>query len=206
MAVRSVFRRILTSNWLPLLVVGFLYLTGLHTPVIALLQRGILATGLFQPATDLPTTYTPGGPVSTTTLDFRMVDPAGQVVNASELTGKVVFLNLWASWCAPCLAEMPNIHALWQDYAEDDRIAFVLLNTEDELTKGLAYVGRHGYGFPVYRLLGGLPEELRTGTLPTTYVISPAGQVVLEHRGMGQYDTRKVRDLLDRLLNDRVSR
>lgn len=201
MAARSAFWRILTSNWSLLVVVGVLYLTGYHTPVIAFLQRGILATGLLQPDTELPDLYDADGPVATTNLDFRMVDPAGRVVEASELAGKVVFLNLWASWCAPCLAEMPNIDALYEDYAVDDRVAFLMLNTEDDLDKGLAYVQRHGYRFPVYRLLGGLPEALRSGTLPTTFVISPAGKVVVKHSGMGQYDTRAFRELLNRLVD-----
>ena len=85
------------------------------------------------------------------------------------------------------------------DYADDDRIAFVMLNIEDDFTKGIDLVKRRGYDFPIYQLLGGLPEGLASGTLPTTYVIAPSGAVVLEHRGMARYDTNKVRVLLDQL-------
>ncbi|WP_116125858.1 TlpA family protein disulfide reductase [Lewinella sp. IMCC34183] len=191
-------RWVLDSWWFPIVLVGGLYLTGLHTPVMAFLQRGILATGLFQPDTDGPD---PGAEerVPTVKLDFHMVDADGRSVDAGDLTGKVVFLNLWASWCPPCLAEMPNINALYADYAGDERVAFVLLNVEADFTKGVDYVRRHGYDFPVYHLRGNLPEELRSGTLPTTYVISPDGEVVVAHEGMARYDTRKFRALLNGL-------
>ncbi len=187
-------RDFLASWVLPALIFGGLYVGGLHTPVIAFLQRGILSTGLFQPDTD---DIEGGAP--TVAMDFRMVDGQGRPVDAADLAGKVIFLNLWASWCPPCLAEMPNVDALYADYAGDERVAFVLLNVEDDFTKGKDYVSRHGYGFPIYQLRGNLPEALRSGTLPTTYVISPTGEVVVTHKGMARYDTRKFRALLDRL-------
>ncbi len=190
----------LTSYLLPVLLFGGLYLTGLHTPVLAFLQRGILATGVLQPDVALPQEGGAAGAAQAGNLDFRMVDAAGTAIDARSLAGKVIFLNFWASWCPPCLAELPNIDALYARFADDDRVAFILLNVEEDFSQGLAYVGRHGYGFPVYHLRGGLPERLRSGTLPTTYVISPAGKMVVAHKGMAQYDTDKFRALLDGLV------
>ncbi|PPK88348.1 thiol-disulfide isomerase/thioredoxin [Neolewinella xylanilytica] len=193
-------KRFLNTWFFPGLVFGGLYLTGLHTPVIAFVQRGILATGLLRPETDvtLPTATTVTPP-TTDHLKFRMTDSAGRTVDAHALAGKVIFLNLWASWCPPCLAELPNIAALHADYATDPDIAFVLLNVEEDVTKGTDYVERHGFDFPVYHLRGTLPESLSSGTLPTTYVIAPSGEVVVARKGMAQYDTRAFRELLERL-------
>ena len=182
--------RVISSNWFLLAVAAALYLTGLHTPVIAFVQRGILATGLLQP------TVAERGPV--TDLDFRMVDHAGRTIDARDLAGKVVFLNLWASWCPPCLAELPSIEALWAAYAGDDRVVFVLLNVEADAAKGWDLVARNGYRAPVYRLAGRLPAELASGTLPTTYLVAPDGQLLVQRKGMAKYHTRAFRKLLER--------
>ena len=192
-------KKCLNSWWFPTLIFGALYLTGLHTPIIVLLQRGVLATGLLLPDTGGAETKDQRDSVTVDFAGLRISDSAGRPVNPDELRGKVVFLNLWASWCPPCLAEMPNIEALHGDYAENDRVAFVLLNVEADPAKGRTLMKRKGYRFPVYYLQAALPERLASGTLPTTFVIAPSGEVVVHHEGMARYDTDSFRTLLDRL-------
>jgi thiol-disulfide isomerase/thioredoxin len=196
------YRDLLLNYVLPLAFVGVLYVTGLHTPFIGYLQQGILATGVFRPDTELALEAADRRSATPTTenLDFHMIDREGRPVDAKELAGKVVFLNLWASWCAPCLAEMPNIDALYADYAQDDRIAFVLLNVERDFSKGLELVEGRGYAFPVYGRRDALPASLSSGTLPTTYLIAPSGAVVLTHEGMANYDTEAFRGVLAGLM------
>ena len=196
---------ILNSWWFPTLIFLALYLTGLHTPVIVLFQRGLLATGLLLPDTVSIKSADQVDSATVDLTDLYLSDAQGRPVNTDDLVGKVVFLNLWASWCPPCLAEMPNIEALYADYAANDRVAFVLLNVEADSAKGRALMKRKGYRFPVYYLQAALPERLASGTLPTTYVIAPSGEVVLRHLGMARYDTNEFRSLLDSLAHDRQS-
>src|SRR4051812_49264251 len=59
--------------------------------------------------------------------NFTVKDLNGKVVNMSDLKGKVIFLNLWATWCGPCVAEMPSIQSLYEK-ADKDKIAFVILD------------------------------------------------------------------------------
>lgn len=183
-----------------------LYLTGLHTQAIAYLQQGILATGLIRPDTGgvgtLAEDTAPAPAAQMDNLNFRMVDRAGQPVDGRDLAGKVVFLNLWASWCPPCLAEMPGIDRLYRDFADDERVAFVLLNVEADPTKGWELVRQREFTFPVYHLRGTLPPALASTTLPTTFVLRPDGQVVVDHRGMADYDSGEFRELLRRLAGD----
>lgn len=204
--IMSRYKHFLLNYALPLGFVAVLYLTGLHTPFLGYLQQGVLATGLLQPNTELAETENVPSDIIPTTenLDFKMIDPQGGIVNAKDLTGKVVFLNLWASWCPPCLAEMPNIDALHADYADDDRITFVLLNVETDFTRGKELVAGRGYDFPIYQLSSSLPASLGSSSLPTTFVIAPGGEVIVTHKGMADYDTKKFRALLDELI-DRVS-
>ena len=192
-------KQALNSWWFPTLIFGGLYLTGLHTPVIVFFQRGVLATGLFQPDTESVGAADRADAVTVNLAALRMTDSEGQPVDPNRLLGRVVFLNLWTSWCPPCLAEMPNIDALYADYSEDDRIAFVLLNVEADPTKGRALVQQKEYRFPVYYLQAALPAQLGTGTLPTTLVISRTGEVAVRQEGMARYDTDGFRALLNRL-------
>ncbi len=191
-----------TSYVLPALFVAGLYFTGLHVPVISLVQRGVLATGLLRP--DLPPAGGQARPVNPSTavsesLHFLMQRPNGEPVDARELAGKVVFINLWASWCPPCRAELPDIAALYADFRRDDRFAFVLLNVEADFGPGRQLITDAGYDFPVYHLQGGLPPALAATALPSTFVLDRSGRVVVAHAGMASYDTEEFRDFLRQL-------
>jgi thiol-disulfide isomerase/thioredoxin len=186
---------------------GVLYFTGLHTMAIGQVQRLLLASGVFK--ADIPG---PGSPGSTDPLTpaatfgnvmagsgLRMVNLAGQPVSLESLKGKVVFLNIWATWCAPCIAEMPNIHNLYKKVSAD-KIAFVLLSVDQGgLDKVKKFIDKKGFTFPVYLATGELPQEFDPGALPTTFIISPAGKIVKTQEGMAEYDTPAFRKYLEGL-------
>src|ERR1700731_2757480 len=69
----------------------------------------------------------PGGPVSAGKLaaDFKLRDLKGTTISLSSLRGKVVFLNVWATWCSPCREEMPSIETLYEEFSKDP--GFVML-------------------------------------------------------------------------------
>ena len=89
-----------------------LYFTGLHTEVVGFLQRGILKTGLLNP--DIAVN---DDSVNMIKADYglRLINSKGENVNMEEYKGKVILLNLWATWCPPCIAEMPGINQLYND-------------------------------------------------------------------------------------------
>ncbi len=188
-------RRELTE-WLIIVVVGLtLYFTGLHTEVIGLLQRGLLATGLMQPTT-----------VDThekATFDFVLTDLDGQEVLFSDFEGETIFLNFWATWCPPCIAEMPDIEALYQLKASS--VHFVMISLDENRIKAREFVEKKGFQMPIYFLKSSLPRTYETTSIPTTYVISPAGTIVVENHGMAQYNTTDFRKLLDELNQSAVS-
>ncbi|MEM1409105.1 MAG: TlpA disulfide reductase family protein, partial [Bacteroidota bacterium] len=76
-----------------------LYLTGLHTEVAAFAQRMILSTGVFTADTEIPASEQKG-----VDYDFKLQDLEGNITDFEDFKGKVIFLNIWASWCAPCIA------------------------------------------------------------------------------------------------------
>ena len=65
-------------------------------------------------------------------INFTAVDLAGNPVNLQDLKGKVIYLDLWATWCGPCLQEMPYFEKLKQKYKDNNNIAFVSLSIDDD--------------------------------------------------------------------------
>lgn len=186
-----------------LLLFGVLYLTGLHTEAIGQVQRVLLATGVRNADIEPEQLAVPE---QVRTADgrmagagFTMQDLEGRVVDFGQLRGKVIFLNIWATWCPPCLAEMSNIQALYEQVGSE-KIAFVMLSVDQKgREKVQKFIRRKGYTFPVYLPKSPLPQEFTSEAIPTTFIISPAGKIVATQKGMAQYNTPEVREYLQKL-------
>ena len=133
--------------------------------------------------------------------DFAVRDLDGKKLDMKELKGKVIFLNLWATWCGPCRVEMPSIQNLYNS-VDKDKIAFVMLSLDQENQQGkiIQYIKDKGFTFPVYQPASPLPNLLRVTTIPTTFIISPDGKVKSKKVGMADYDTEEMRGFLEGLL------
>ncbi|TLP75705.1 TlpA family protein disulfide reductase [Maribacter sp. ACAM166] len=112
--------------------------------------------------------------------------------------GKVTFLSYWATWCPPCIAEMPGIQELYIDYGET--INFVLL-TQEEAEKAQRFMTKSGYDLPVYIPQMQAPEILQENSLPTNYIIDAQGTIIIKETGAADWNSGKVRKLLDGLLS-----
>ena len=194
-------RKNLTS-WLPLALFALILFTPLRPIVLGGLQRGLLATGFWKaevptqtPAADMPVVLTSGG---TYPHNLPLVTLDGKAVNLSDLKGKVVCVNLWASWCPPCRAEMPGIEALYQK-VDHSKVAFVMLSLDDDVAKARKFVKSQGYTFPVYLRTGNLPAPFDSNSIPSTVVLGPDGQVAARHDGMAEYDTPEFKLALEKL-------
>lgn len=194
----------LVPGWLVMLVFfGGLYVTGMHTQVMGQMQRLVLATGLMKPevpavesasTADRSASPQPAFPVAD--FNFALRNMQGETVSLESLKGKVIFLNLWATWCPPCLAEMPGIQNLYEKLPSD-QIAFVMVSLDKDPAKAKKFVERKGYTFPVYTPGSQMPGQYQAGNvIPATFVISPEGKVVLQKSGMADYDNQEFRDFL----------
>lgn len=178
-------------EWAILITVGLtLYLTGLHTEVIGQVQRLVLATGLIRPSISETTN-------ADANYNFQLTDPEGNIVDFPSFKGKTVFINFWATWCPPCVAEMPDIESLYQKTGTE--ITFVMISLDDNPTKAIDFVQRKGYELPIYFLKNGLPLVYETHSIPTSYVISPEGHVVMSQHGMAKYNTDDFKNFLQRV-------
>lgn len=133
--------------------------------------------------------------------DFAARDLQGQVVRLSDLRGKVVFLNLWATWCEPCRQEMPAMEMLYRELGKDN---FVMLAVSEDANGQEAvrpFVAEFGFTFPV--LLspdGDVGRKYGITGYPETYIIDKAGQVVVHFIGPRNWADNSVRAMLRQLM------
>ncbi len=109
----------------------------------------------------------------------------GETVSFSDFQGKTVFLNIWASWCSPCMMEMPSIEKLHKSI-DPSKVAFVILSREDEDVVR-AFVEREPLDLPLY-IAEEVPSAFESSTVPATFIIDPAGKVVFKHTGAVKWD------------------
>lgn len=159
-----------------------------------LLQK-LVSVGLFK--ADIKKEGIQNQPVTTS---FLYTNEAGKTSSTANLKGKVVFINFWASWCPPCQAEMPSIEALYKKLGKDDRFVFLFINEDDDKEKARNFLEKNHYTIPLYSSSGTIPDEIYSGSLPTTIVMNKEGKIVLKKEGMAGYDTdafmQQLKDLL----------
>jgi thiol-disulfide isomerase/thioredoxin len=190
--------------WLePLLWIVFastLYLTGYHTEVIGGAQRLLLMSGIMKP--DLEQAETKAD------LDFDLIDRQGRRISLSDYRGKVIFINVWATWCPPCIAEMPGIADLYRD-SPSDEVVFMLISSDEDREKLQAFIKRKEYeDLPIFQVpsqAARLPAMYRTGSIPSTFVIDKKGNLRMKREGMADFDNETFRQFLTRLANEASS-
>jgi thiol-disulfide isomerase/thioredoxin len=135
--------------------------------------------------------------LSASTYNWVFYDLDGHAVPFSTFRGKAVFLNFWATWCAPCIAEMPDIQQLYDQFG--DRVAFILISDESPERISSFMEGR-GFDMPVYVRRGGAPDDFASRSIPTTFVISPQGQVVIRKTGVAKWNSNRMQQLMESLI------
>jgi len=179
-----------------LTVIAILYFTGLHTEVAAFAQRIVLSTGIITPS-QLPVTEMEKADYN---MKLRTLD--GKILNFEDYKNKVVFINFWATWCAPCIAEMPNIQSLYEKI-DSENIKFVMISLDRNTEKARKFIEKKGFTFPVYEPVGYLPDVYYAPELPTTFVISPEGHIVTKKVGMANYDKKGFLNYLYKLSGEK---
>lgn len=133
--------------------------------------------------------------------NWRLRSMDGEMHYFSETQGEVAIVNLWATWCPPCIAEMPSFQKLYRDYG--DKVNFYFVSSE-ELTDVTSFMRKKGYTFPVFQPLSVPPKKFESGSLPTTYVISRSGAIVVNKKGSANWNDDSFRELLDELLKEQL--
>jgi thiol-disulfide isomerase/thioredoxin len=111
--------------------------------------------------------------------DFLLQTPDGAQVRLSELRGKTVLLNFWATWCPPCKAEMPDLNALHREYGEARQFAVLGINNEEGQAEVAAFARENGIAFPLVLDRDGAvtTDRFSVRGLPTSLIIDRDGNI-----------------------------
>jgi len=127
---------------------------------------------------------------------FSIKDANGKVVNLKDaFKGKKILVNLWATWCPPCRAEMPSLQTLYST-TDSSKVAFVFLSMDDDFNKALQFVKDKKYTLPVYYPAQELPQLFNVEGIPTTFIFDANGKIIHQQVGMGDYTSPEIRQLL----------
>ncbi len=137
--------------------------------------------------------------LSETDFNVKMTATSGESIKLSDFKGKVIFLNIWATWCPPCVGEMPGIQKLYDKFKDKNDIKFIMLSAED-FGKIKPFIETKGYSFPVYSMETQLPELLSTSGIPATFLISKDGKIVLKEVGAANWGGDKMTNIIKELL------
>jgi len=197
MEAKKIFSRSGMTNLLFLIII----LVILFVPSAkAFMIRGLMEIGLFRPdvaSTEKVKDNLPAQDLSGIVFN----DVSGNSVDLGNLKGKVVFLNFWATWCPPCLAELPSIQEAWQTFNGDPDFVFILVDADGKLEATLKFMKRKGYDFPLYSVASAVPENLFSGALPTTIVFDKQGRVSYHESGAANYASPRFIEFMKKLKN-----
>lgn len=123
----------------------------------------------------------PGGP----TPELRGRTLAGQPFDLAQRKGRVVLVNFWATWCAPCVAEMPSLHRLGEKLG----VEAIAVNFQENAARIQPFLERLGIAMPVMRDHdGSVRAAWKVNVFPSTFVIAPDGSIALVATGEVDWD------------------
>jgi peroxiredoxin len=133
--------------------------------------------------------------------EFRLLTPEKGQISLSDLKGKVVFLNFWATWCKPCEEEMPAMERLHRRFKDKGLVVLAISEDTDGASVVGPYLKKHGLTFPV-----GLDPKMAVAgqygvwAVPSTFIIDKSGKRILFANGVRQWDGPHAEALFQSLL------
>jgi thiol-disulfide isomerase/thioredoxin len=139
--------------------------------------------------------------LQTSGLNFKLPDSNGIMRHSDEWQGKILIINFWATWCPPCLKEIPAFVKLQQEYAEQE-IQFIGIAVEEK-EPVINFLQHQAVNYPI--LIGGdhgisLAQQLGNfaNAVPFTLIVNQQGQII--HRQAGELSTEQLTEMLQKLL------
>lgn len=134
------------------------------------------------------------------------VDMKGKPVSAASLKGKIVVIDFWATWCVPCMQEMPYLQKLYDQYKQHPDVVFMIANSgaRNTLADAQGWSGNKKYTFPVYYNTDpAIGDKFRFNIIPASYLINKTGNIIFSNIGFeGPEVEEKLRQQLEILLQD----
>lgn len=128
--------------------------------------------------------------------DWQLVSTQQQSIDFNSMKGKIIIVNFWATWCPPCIAEMPSLQKLYNDYK--DKVQFILV-AQDKAKNVDAFLEKNTYTMPIYYEKSSTPSLLQSKSIPATFLIDQQGKILIDKKGAANWNSASIRKLLDEL-------
>jgi len=139
--------------------------------------------------------------VGKSTPPIALVDEAGNPVTSDQLHGKIVFLHFWATWCAPCITEIPSISKLYNKYSGSSKIRFLFVLWKDELENAKKFFAENQISLPlVFDPSSTVTDAFGVTGVPETYIIDENGVLLNRILGPAEWDTKEISLYFENLL------
>lgn len=175
------------SNFWTLVMTVYLIAMVVNPNVKAWTIRQLMRVGLFQPDVDAADFAGHKSEDGQQLPLFVYTSAEGVQSDLTQLKGKVVFINFWATWCPPCIAEMPSIQKLYYQLGKNGEAVFLMVDVDKDFAKSSAFKTKHRYDLPIVHAVGSVDGIYTTGTIPTTLVLDKSGKMVFRHEGAAEY-------------------
>ncbi len=130
--------------------------------------------------------------------DYNLVlkDLEGNRIHLNQSKDKPMLINFWATWCSPCIAELPGLVELYDEFGHRVDFYFVSNEHKDVLQK---FMTIKELKIPVFNPASNIPAFYDTNAIPTTYLIGSDGKVIAKAEGMANWDSDRVKEIIRNL-------
>ena len=133
-------------------------------------------------------------------VDFSLVRLDAKIIRLSEYQGKIVFLNFWATWCAPCRIEMPAMQKLHDKY-KDQNFAMIAVSLKENVQQVRSYIKKNKLTFTILvDPKGKAAQQFRVISIPTTIIINKQGIIIGHAIGPRTWESKKSFALFKKLI------
>ena len=133
-------------------------------------------------------------------IDAKIMSINGKTSKLSDYKNKIILLNLWATWCPPCRAEMPSMQKLYNNF-KNKNFTIIAVSQGENLSIVKKYTNDNNYNFPIYIDNNNeVARSYNTGSIPTTYLIDKNGYLIARFIGGRDWYSKEAINLINELL------
>ena len=182
------FYRSKIKNIIFFVIIGLFLIPQTRLPLQVLLHKGLALFG--------PPEIDDSEQVVIQDYNWSLRSQDSTVFNFESTKGKIILVNFWATWCPPCIAEMPSMELLYKDYNDDIEFVFVSNEAFSVINK---FKNKNGYTFEVYNPITKYPEAFDVTNIPRTFLIDKTGRIIIDKTGASNWNSEAVRNTIEKL-------